>query len=1720
MLGKLKKFKLYIPIVSVLLALAATGKATNADISTNSDSLVVDATSANDYVSGTDGWKLKANWYVNSSYTSSVTSSLESSDIYSLVVDYNNSKLSSSIKAGDFKIKVLAPYDTYTGSVFGDNVYYPVNTLTDNNFTGTYADDYSYTLEASNTSYTSGNAAIGTLSFSFEPASGITRDMKFLRMANYMKDRTYSFTVQLLIGDSVYATQDVSFQVDRENVDYSTRAFYTHKASIDSLPEGDYTNKTIFYLYGLLGEDSSSVHGALNYSLLYKNKGAASTGNTLGYGAIYGLNDVSLYEQYAPEVTITGLDGDDFIYYNDTKYTVNNGIITVKLVSNSNSTFKYLVPNLYICSSTVSSSLKLGVKVTGCYLGYDTMSSRSTLYDKTLTVDTSKYVFTGEGSIQFWNYSSSTRAINTNSIGYANQKGITTTYTGVPYDVEIGMDSMYGLDQDGTQVQLNNTEYAIKGVYFADAYIVTDAKRTAIKLHTNNTSDYNFEIYVKYADSSNYILWLDENWNTSTEHTGLKYIALSSSEDIVAVKFKLIGLSKSLSSSFGVGVDAQLKKELLEDSKVYFSYYADMYKTGTDDSLLANITSLNFENTELTKLVMQYDMTTYGKYRFRSLADTTYVTNILDASLSVGLYGILHADYYDPFESISYIDTATGSLNVPVSTAFSLDLRKSKSNYIKHLYLYYAIPEDFSVNMAGIEFLNSGISYMYAGNNDKIYLRDGTIVNKDTISNYITYKVYNQDSFNYLIVDFDFSENPIDTAKCTEVIAIGDISFTLSADSQVLKDIVQDNKVNINIDTYLSLVEDIPDTKYSTLGAEGNFVEEPFDVAGDGLTNYIAAKKTYNTSISYSYSTQINSLLLSTGTQTLGYATQSTTNKDSNYTFKIIGETSGVEMTDVALYTYFNTSSKNDWTGTFSSVDTSALKSAGYSPKIYYTTSDSPGLLSDSSNKWDTYSESVTKSEIKGIAIKLNNSSGTSANVAAGNSFYALINMTSPSKPKGQYTYATGFIDWKPTVASDIKGLSTNEAAVEMFADDIEKEYTLTTSITNGTITPTTCVVQAGDTKTVTFTPKSGYYVSSVKVDNVEQIATITNNTLAFTNIDANHTVDVTCEPYFSVITAKTGSGTVTESDAELKSGDSKTIEYTPASGYYVSSVKVDGVLVDLSKYPNSYKLDNITENHTVDIVFTEYLGIQATITGGTITSNTSNITSGSSATVEYIPQDENYYLDSVTVDGAAVDKNTYANAYTFTNITEGHTIDIVYKKYVSIITDVKNGQITPSIYNQKQGTNHDITYSADEGYYIASIKVNTKDIPINEDSNTYTFTNITEDQTITVECLPYYAVNTEATNGKITESSSQCEGTGIYTVMIEPDENCYLLSATLDGTDITATLKDTEQDTVAISIENSNHQLKVIYEPFKTITTKVKNGTITDTVTKVRKGDTVQVTYAPNTDSYLNSVVVDGKPVEIASDLTDNTASGILSENILEVNAAEDTQAMTATYNSSYTFENITENHTINVEYLPYLTVDTASTNGQITDTNTKLHFGDDYTVTYEPNEDYYLDSLQIDGEDVSVDSYTNGYTFQNLDASHTITADYIQYLHLNVLTQNCDVEASNTNTIKRGEYVTLTITPKDGFVFQSVYYDGMEQDITPTNNQIVIDNMQADMQVEIIYKDIVTKETLEPLAPVLASQSKKGTGVSESITPLVLSASAAGILALEKRKKKKQTK
>ncbi len=187
----------------------------------------------------------------------------------------------------------------------------------------------------------------------------------------------------------------------------------------------------------------------------------------------------------------------------------------------------------------------------------------------------------------------------------------------------------------------------------------------------------------------------------------------------------------------------------------------------------------------------------------------------------------------------------------------------------------------------------------------------------------------------------------------------------------------------------------------------------------------------------------------------------------------------------------------------------------------------------------------------------------------------------------------------------------------------------------------------------------------------------------------------------------------------------------------------------------------------------------------------------------------------------------------------------------------------------------------------------------------------------------------------------------------------------------------------------------------------------------------------------------------------------------------------------NSYTFSNVTADHTISVEFeeIPTYTISiTTSSGGTASPTGTITAYeGNSQTITFNPSAGYSLSTLTVDGTDVPV---SPTFTFTNIAENHTISAIFTinNYIIQASSSAGGTITPQGQVTVPHGSSQTFTISPSDGYEIASVLVDG-------TN---------AGAVSSYTFSSVTAPHTISASFAVIAQAAYKiNTGSSNAVSP-----------------------
>ncbi len=485
--------------------------------------------------------------------------------------------------------------------------------------------------------------------------------------------------------------------------------------------------------------------------------------------------------------------------------------------------------------------------------------------------------------------------------------------------------------------------------------------------------------------------------------------------------------------------------------------------------------------------------------------------------------------------------------------------------------------------------------------------------------------------------------------------------------------------------------------------------------------------------------------------------------------------------------------------------------------------------------------------------------------------------------------------------------------------------------------------------------------------------------------------------------------------------GDNQQFTFTPNTGYQIDSILVDGVNVPDSIAGGSYTFVNVAAAHSIRVVFERipYIIVATSDANGSISPNGNvSVLHGDNQAFTFTPN-TGYRILQVLMDGTNNPAAVTAGSYTFSNVTENHTLAVSYERipYTIEASAGANGSISPNgNVTVLHGDNQAFTFTPNTGYRILQVLVDGTNNPAAVTAGSYTFSNVTANHTIAVsyERIPYTIAASAGTGGTISPNGNVTVLHGDNQMFaFTPNTGYRILQVLVDGVNNPAAVT---AGSYTFSNVTANHTIAVSYEkiPYIIAASSGANGSISPNgnVT-VLHGDNQAFTFSPNTGYRILQVLVDG---------VNNPA------------------AVTA---GSYTFSNVTANHTIAVSYerILYTIAASAGTGGTISPNGniTVLH-GDNQSFTFTPDAHYKVFRVFVDGQWVAGE--VPSYTLTNITANHTIHVDFTIIKHAIVASVsggNGTISPEGNVMVNEGGTAIFNITPNANYKVKEVLVDGV---------------------------------------------------------------------------------
>lgn len=218
-------------------------------------------------------------------------------------------------------------------------------------------------------------------------------------------------------------------------------------------------------------------------------------------------------------------------------------------------------------------------------------------------------------------------------------------------------------------------------------------------------------------------------------------------------------------------------------------------------------------------------------------------------------------------------------------------------------------------------------------------------------------------------------------------------------------------------------------------------------------------------------------------------------------------------------------------------------------------------------------------------------------------------------------------------------------------------------------------------------------------------------------------------------------------------------------------------------------------------------------------------------------------------------------------------------------------------------------------------------------------------------------------------------------------------------------------------------------------------NGSISPGSVTVNEGANQTFTFTPNSGYHVADVLVDGVSVGAVN---------------------------------TYTFNNVTANHTVSVSFAAntvntFTLTPTSGANGSISPaTAQEVAAGGDFTFLITANTGFHVADVLVDGVSVGA---VGSYTFSNVQAAHTISATFAanttaMFTITPQAGQGGSISPSTVQTVAAGGTQTFTFTPDPGYHLEALFVDGVH---IATASSYTFSNVQENHTILITFSNDV---------------------------------------------------
>jgi YVTN family beta-propeller protein len=617
----------------------------------------------------------------------------------------------------------------------------------------------------------------------------------------------------------------------------------------------------------------------------------------------------------------------------------------------------------------------------------------------------------------------------------------------------------------------------------------------------------------------------------------------------------------------------------------------------------------------------------------------------------------------------------------------------------------------------------------------------------------------------------------------------------------------------------------------------------------------------------------------------------------------------------------------------------------------------------------------VTNFAENSVSVISTASNTVTATISVGNWPYVVA-----VTPNGAYVYVTNYLDNSVSVISTASNTVTATISVGNWPYGVavtpNGAYVYVTNYADNSVS-----VISTSTNTVTATINVGTYPSGVAVT--------PNGAYVYVPNSADNSVSVIdTTPSFAISVSQGTHGTISPGTTTVNYGGSQAFTFTPATGYHVADVLMNGTSVLGSVTDGAYTVSDVTGATTLTATYAINTYAVSVSQGdyGIISPSTTTVNYGSGQDFTFTPA-TGYHIVAIIVNGTTV---ATTSPYTISDVTGPTSLTAEYaiNTYAITVSQGTHGTISPGTTTVNYGSGQDFTFTPATGYHLTDVLMNGTSVMEDVENGAYTVSDVTGSTSLTATfAIDVFTVTVgDHTHGSISSANGTSVNYGDdLSFSVTPNTGYHLVSVLID--DQTATAPYNFVNVTAAHIISATFAI----DTYVITVTQSVNGVIAPSTTTVDYGSSQEFTITPHMGYHISSLVVDGSTGAVASTYTFSNVQN--DHSITAIFTADTLTATVTTTGETYPVEisgNVTTEQFSNMTITPYQDTKTTSVDFTITGPNGTEGFCNltlpKIAIPFGTNPIVYIDGIVAENQSFIEDSDNYYIAFTTHFSTHQI--------------------------------------------------------------------------------------------------------------------------------------